>query len=701
MQVIIAEKPSVAREIAAIVGATQRRDGFMEGNDYTVTWALGHLVGLAMPQDYGIVGYRAENLPIVPQEFILQPRRIKEGKEYKPDPGAVRQLALIGELFSKAERLIVATDAGREGELIFRYIYSYLGCRTPFVRLWISSLTDSAIRHGLESLRPGEEYDNLYYSAKARSEADWLVGINSSQALAIAAGRGAWSLGRVQTPTLAIVCERYLANKSFTPKPYFQLSILTEKEEREFTLISERRYDSKQEADTLHTSVTGSGVMEVQKVERREVSEQPPLLYDLTSLQKEANSRHGFSADKTLSTAQALYEKKLITYPRTGSRYISEDVADEIPALITNLARYPFFAESAGGIDTGNLNRRSVNGKKVTDHHALLPTENLPATLAEDERKIYEMVAGRMLEAFSGVCIKEHTLLTAQCGSERFSAKGSVIVTPGWRSIFGVGSDPDAEEGKALLPSVAEGDRLPILSCEVLAKETKPRPVHTEASLLAAMESAGRDLDDEAEREAMKDAGIGTPATRASIIETLLSREYITRENKSLVPTEKGLTVYRIVKDKKIADVRMTGEWELALSKIASGEMEERTFHQGIEVYTGQITKELLSVSVELPQQAGAVCPRCGKGIVFFEKVAKCQNRDCALTVFRTVAKKVLTDAQLVALFTKGRTGVIRGFRKADGGTFDASVTLGADFKTVFDFSSVKPKVTGKGKSAK
>ena len=298
MQVIIAEKPSVAREIAAIVGATNRKDGFIEGNGYAVTWAFGHLVGLAMPQQYGIAGFRRENLPILPSSFILLPRQVREGKEYKADPGVVKQLGILRELFGMAERIIVATDAGREGELIFRYIYSYLECRTPFVRLWISSLTDRAIREGLQHLRPGNEYDNLYLSAKARSEADWIVGINASQALAVAAGRGVWSLGRVQTPTLAIICSRYLENKAFKPATYFRLKLSTAKEGTEFTVLSTEKFDGREKAEAARAEVIGARTVRVVNVERKETREQPPLLYDLTTLQKEANSRYGFSAEK-------------------------------------------------------------------------------------------------------------------------------------------------------------------------------------------------------------------------------------------------------------------------------------------------------------------------------------------------------------------------------------------------------------------
>lgn len=684
MQVIIAEKPSVAREIAAIVGATNRKDGFIEGNGYAVTWAFGHLVGLAMPQQYGIAGFRRENLPILPSSFILLPRQVREGKEYKADPGVVKQLGILRELFGMAERIIVATDAGREGELIFRYIYSYLECRTPFVRLWISSLTDRAIREGLQHLRPGNEYDNLYLSAKARSEADWIVGINASQALAVAAGRGVWSLGRVQTPTLAIICSRYLENKAFKSATYFRLKLSTAKEGTEFTVLSTEKFDGREKAEAARAEVIGARTVRVVNVERKEAREQLPLLYDLTTLQKEANSRYGFSAEKTLDIAQSLYEKKFITYPRTGSRYISEDVAEEIPALIGNMTRYPRFAEYAGRMDTASLSRRSVDNEKIADHHALLPTENLPSELDADHRIVYEMVAGRMLETFSGACVKENTSLTLQSAGHDFTARGSIMVETGWRAVL---NEPveEKEEDMTLLPDIVQGDELPVKGCVTEQKQTRPRPLHTESSLLAAMETAGRELSDEAEREAMKDAGIGTPATRAAIIETLFAREYVRREKKSLVPTDKGLAVYAVVRDKKIADVAMTGGWELALSKIATGEMDAPTFHRGIEVFTSQIAKELLEARID-GAESDTACPRCGRPVVFYPKLAKCQNPNCGLTVWRTVARKELTDKQLAELLTKGKTGTIRGFVKNGGGTFDAALTLDDQFKTSFVF---------------
>ena len=508
---------------------------------------------------------------------------------------------------------------------------------------------------------------------------------------------GNWSLGRVQTPTLAIICARYLENRSFTPQTYFQLKLHTAKQATVFAALSVKKYDRRDAADTAFAAVTDAGQVQVAKVERKEVNQQPPLPYDLTALQKEANSKHGFSADKTLNIAQGLYEAKLITYPRTGSRYISADIMDEIPERIAGLKAYGRFSAYAGEMDMKILNIRAVDDSKITDHHAILPTENIPKELTADQRTIYEMIAGRMLEAFSPACRKENTFVSLTCTGMDFTARGSVILSAGWQKVFG-SQEEDKEEDTTILPDLAEGDILPVKGCDVLEKQTKPRPVHTESSLLAAMETAGRELEDEAEREAMKESGIGTPATRAAIIETLFAREYIRREKKSLVPTDKGLAVYEIVKDKKIADVAMTGGWELALSKIASGEMDAFTFHQGIEVFTAQIASELLTAQIEGGgRRAGATCPRCGQPVVFYPKVAKCQNPDCALTVFRSMARKELSDGQLADLFNKGKTGLIKGFQKSAGGTFDAAVTFDPEFKTVFDFPKNKPGKAGKG----
>ena len=689
MKIIIAEKPSVAKSIAAIVGANNKKEGYIEGNGYAVTWAFGHLIGLAMPEHYGITGFQKENLPILPKEFKLLPRQVKEGKEYKNDPGVMKQLKVIKELFSKADEIINCADAGREGELIFRYIYDYLGCTVPFQRLWISSLTDRAIKDGFKTLRPGAEYDNLYASAKARSTADWLVGINSSQALSISAGYGVWSLGRVQTPTLAIICSRYLENKDFKPQTYFRLKLQTEKEATTFAVHSVDKFDTRTRTEEVTAKVKAAGAIQVTAVERKEVKQEPPLLYDLTTLQKEANSKHGFSADKTLTIAQSLYEAKKISYPRTGSRYISEDVLEEIRHLIATLRSHSLFRTYIDSRFDTKLNTRSVDDKKVTDHHALIITEESASNLSKDEQLIYDMVAGRMLEAFGERCIKENTTVSLDADGVHFSCKGSVTLVPGWRAVFDAKDEPNDEEDSIALPVLLEGDNLSVRDCEIQEKQTKPRPLHTEASLLSSMESAGKEVEDEQQREAMKECGIGTPATRASIIETLFSREYIVREKKSLVPTNKGLVVYLAVKDKKIADVAMTGQWEEALNKIASGRMDASAFHKGIEIYASQITTELLSTIIERTDNRNTCsCPKCKNGqVVFYPKVVKCKDESCGLTVFRSIAKKELTDGQLNDLLMNGKTALIKGFVSGKtGSTFDAIVKFDADYKTVFEF---------------
>ena len=689
---VIAEKPSVAKDIANVLNVRERHDGYLAGNGYLVTWAFGHLVQLAMPEAYGYTGFRRENLPILPQEFKFVPRQIREGKEYKPDPGVLKQLKIIREVFAQSDRIIVATDAGREGEAIHRYIYNYLGCRKPCLRLWISSLTDRSIREGLENLKPGSDYDNLYRAAEARAIADWEIGLNATQALSIAAGQGIYSLGRVQTPTLMMICSRYLENKDFTPQTYYQIRVTITKDGTPFTAISEQRYDTLPEVTAALSTVTATGELAVTDVQCKEVCQESPLLYDLTALQKEANTKLGFSAAKTLSIAQSLYEAKVLSYPRTGSRYISDDVFDEIPSRIALLEQYPTLAAHAVVLKGTTLNRRSVDAGKVTDHHALIITECLPGELSGDERKVYDMVAARLLESFSARSIKDVTTVRLTAGESDFTVKGTVVKSAGWRAVRG---EQNEEEEPAALPVLKSGETLPFDSAEPLEKQTKPKPLHTESSLLSTMESCGRALDEAELRDNLKDIGIGTPATRASIIETLFSRDYVRREKKNLVPTEKGLAVYHTVKNKKIADVEMTGQWETALARIETGEMDAATFRKGIEVYAAQITEELLQVQVSVTDGKQISCPKCKAGcILFYPKVAKCSNVDCSLTVFRNKGEKTLTDSQISDLVTKGRTSLIKGFKNKDGKTFDAQVTFDKDFRIVYDFP---PKSKGKG----
>ena len=682
MKTIIAEKPSVAREIARIVGATEREEGYYTGNGYNVTWALGHLVQPALPEGYGIKGFHRENLPIIPQVFTLVPRQVKTDKGYKADAGVMKQIKVITRLFSECDKIIVATDAGREGELIFRYLYEYIGCATPFDRLWISSLTDKAIRDGLKNLECGSKYDNLYYAAKARSEADWLVGINGTQAITLAAGRGTYSLGRVQTPTLAMVCQRFWENRRFKPETYHQLHFGTEYQDGSVVKFdSEERYKDKVAAEELYNKVKGTRTATITKVVRKEKVEDTPLLYDLTALQKDANSKHGFTAEETLVIAQKLYEAKLITYPRTGSRYISEDVFAEIPKLLQTLKNRPVWSLYA--LTVKKPTRRSVDGSKVTDHHAIIITGELPKHLSNEDMTIYDMIVGRMLEAFSEKCIKDVTHITADCCGITFTVKGSVIKKDGWRYIYG------SDKKDVQLPSDwNEGDTVTVNSTSLTTGQTKPKPLHTEASLLAAMETCGKDIEDDEVRQAIKECGIGTPATRAAIIETLFARGYVVRAEKSLVPTEKGLALYYVVKEMQIADVAMTGEWEQALAKIERGEMDDRDFRRGIEEYTNLITSELLSCQkIFGHKDSECTCPKCGTGkMQFFHKVVRCDNKECGLPIFRQKAGRDLTDDEVKELLTYGKTGVLKGFKSKQGKKFSAIVAFDSDFNTQFIF---------------
>ena len=693
MKTIIAEKPSVAREIARIVGATKREEGYFEGGGYAVTWAFGHLVQLAMPDSYGIRGFVRDNLPVIPETFTLIPRQEKTEKGYKPDSGVVSQIKIIARLFNESEQIIVATDAGREGELIFRYLYHYIGCTTPFVRLWISSLTDKAIREGLRNLEAGSKYDNLYLAAKARSESDWLVGINGTQALSIAAGHGTYSVGRVQTPTLAMVCVRYWENRRFTVEPFWQLHIATDDGNGEVVKFSSsEKWKEKEPATTLYNKVKEAGFFIVTKAERKEKTEDTPLLYDLTTLQKEANAKHGFTAEQTLEIAQKLYEKKLITYPRTGSRYIPEDVFAEIPKLLAFIGSLP---EWKGKLQPKAVpTRRSLDGGKVTDHHALLVTGEKPLFLSKEDSTVYHMIAGRMLEAFSEKCVKDTATVTAECAGVEFVAKGSIIRQAGWRAVYGKenGEENNSQEETAAIPCWQEGDTLALKAASITEGKTKPKPLHTEATLLSAMETTGKEIEDDALRQAMKDCGIGTPATRASIIETLFKRGYMERCKKSLVPTEKGLALYSVVKAMRIADVAMTGEWEKELARIERGELPADDFRRKIEAYTREITSELLSCDKLFARRdSGCKCPKCGTGSMqFYGKVVRCDNADCGLPVFRLKANRTLSDDEIKELLTDGHTKPLKGFKSKQGKSFDAIVAFDGDYNTTFVFPERK-----------
>ena len=685
---IIAEKPSVARDIARIVGATSKQDGYMEGCGYVVTWAMGHLIALAMPEAYGFSAYKAEDLPIRPNPFQLVVRQVRKDKEYVSDPAALKQLKVIRSCFDKTDRIIVATDAGREGELIFRYIYQYFDCKKTFERLWISSLTDKAIREGLSNLKPGIHYDNLYHSAKARSEADWLVGINASRALSIAR-RGGYSLGRVQTPTLAMVCRRYIENRDFSSVPYWKLSVLTEKEGLSIKAVGCKDYENEASAQTALAALRSQSQLTVETVTIKVTHTAPPLLYDLTALQKDANRRHGFSADKTLSIAQSLYEKKITTYPRTGSRYISEDVFEEVPALLRKI----------GKTLSNPLNRHSVDNTKVTDHHAIIPTGETPSGLSTDETTVYQMVVNRFIEAFSSDSEEERMQVRFTDGTNIFTWKACRQISLGWKAVQ-KGKEVEAEKKEdsdeqvlSSLPSLTEEEVLPLVSAEITEHKTKPKPLYTEATLLSAMENAGKEVEDAESKKAMAECGIGTPATRANIIETLILRDYIRRDKKAIIPTEKGLAVYEIVKDKKIANAEMTGSWELALAAIEAGKMPSERFSQGINSYVGTICEELLSLSSDQKSYPVYRCPKCGQQSVgIYAKVAKCRHETCGFYVFREVCGILLSEDNIRDLISSRRTPILKGLTSKAGKKFNARLVLKDDYTTTFEFEQNKKR---------
>ena len=691
---IIAEKPSVARDIARIIGADHKEDGFIEGNGYLVTWAFGHLITLAMPEQYGYSTYQEDELPIIPQPFQLVVRQIRKGKDFEDDPIALKQLKIIRSCFEKSDQIIVATDAGREGELIFRYIYSYLDCSKPFQRLWISSLTDKAIRDGFEKLKAGREYDALFLAGKARSEADWLVGINASRALSIAQ-RGAYSLGRVQTPTLAMVCRRFLEHQGFSSVPFWRLHAFVRKDDISLQTICTEDFATEEKAQIALTSLSNQSSLTITSISRKTSDITPPLLYDLTALQKEANRKLGFSADKTLSLAQSLYEKKVTTYPRTGSRYISQDVFEEVDSLLQKL----------GTSLPHPLNPHTVDDSKVTDHHALLPTgEGNAQTLSSDEAAIYQMICARFVAAFAPNAQEERMQVELTDGTHRFVWRGKQILSQGWKAYTSQGEKTQSDESEeakeellAELPNVQEGENLPLDHGAITQHKTKPKPLFTEATLLSAMENAGREIADTDTRKAISACGIGTPATRAGIIETLLLRDFIRREKKTLLPTEKGLSVYGIVKAQRIANAEMTGNWELALSAIEAGKASAEDFSARIKDYTAEICRELLALQIVQPQYPTYRCPVCGKDTVgIFPKVAKCKSEGCDFHVFREICGVTLTEAQTKDLLTTKRTTLIKGFQNKAGKKFNAHLVLRGDGSTAFEFDNTTSKPKGR-----
>lgn len=708
MITLIAEKPSVGMELARITGCRTRQDGYMEGGRLNgdacrVTWAIGHLCQLDEVDSDKALHWKTENLPVLPASFILTPRK---GKDKKPDPGYVKQLKVIEKLFAETDIIVNCGDAGREGEVIQRWILDYVtqrnpGCNKPVKRLWISSMTDDAIRTGLRNLMPGADFDPLYHAGRARAEADWLVGINATEALTLkahardAAGKTkVFSLGRVQTPVLGLVCSRYLENKAFKPTPFWNVRLDTESRGVPFHVTSDRRFDSYGAAESV-TKRAAASMIEVVESVHKPKTVKAPLLHDQTSIQQEASRRYDMSPDETLATVQKLYEMKLVTYPRTGSRFIPKDVLQTVPERIRVLAdsddpKISAAATLMSSLSVGQLGRNSVNDGKVTDHHALLVEKTVLPQLSGKELKIYNLIAERMLEAFAAPCECDVHSVKLTCADETFSTSATMIVKPGWKAIRGTTEPEEKDRGdkekdkddNARLPELTTGQLLPVKKAETAQGMTKPKPLYTYDSLLEVMKTAGKESDDDEVKAALKNIGIGTAATRAAILDMLIKiRGYIRKEGKKLIPTEKGLEVYNIVKDMAICNVDLTGRWEIALSDIENGKMDASEFDAKIRTFTRQITEQILHTEAVGGLGAAAdaeniQCPLCGSTVKIWPTNASCTNKECGLYVHRTVCGKILSPTILKHLIENGKTGVVKGFTSKAGKSFDARLKL-------------------------
>ncbi len=604
MEVILTEKPSVAREIAAFLGARTRHDGYLEGSGYQVTWAFGHLVELKEPHDYdpALKRWSLESLPLIPVPFELKLIKDKRSRQ---------QFRVIKRLFQSAERIICATDAGREGELIFRYILAMTGCeRKPLSRLWLSSLTPVAIREAFGRLRPGSDYDRLYAAARCRSEADWIVGLNATRNYTVRYGAQGllWSVGRVQTPVLAMIVGRDDEIRTFTPEPFWELT--TRYRSVIFKYLP-GRFSQQSDAQSQLQNVRGQP-FRVTKVDRKEERSQPPQLYDLTELQRDMNRRFGLSADATLKAAQALYEAKLITYPRTDSRYLSNDMKTQIPGVLRKLKSY-----RPQEIDRLNLNSlpftgRIINDRKITDHHAIIPAGNLPGNLPSTQQRVFDAVVTRLVAAFYPTCLKEVTSVDGMAHRISFRARGVRVVRPGWTELD-KHSGQYQKDDQQPLPPFTPGESGPH---EPLIKqgETSPPRHFTENTLLGAMETAGKSVDDDQLKEALKAKGLGTPATRAAIIETLLRRRYIQRDKKMLLATDLGRYLVAVVRDVDLKSPELTGQWEAKLRDIEAGRLTPERFMEEIGQYTTRIVREAEAESVD--EHAWGNCPRCGQPVI-------------------------------------------------------------------------------------
>lgn len=687
MKVILAEKPSVARDIAKCLSVNGKRDGYLEGNGYQITWAFGHLVELKEPDEYDPAWKRwtLASLPIIPERFGLKARG---------DASARKQLNTIKKLFKEADEIVCATDAGREGELIFRYILSWSGCANkPFKRLWISSLTDDAIRKGFAELQDGHAYDGLYRAAKCRSESDWIVGMNATRLYTLKFGRQRelWTIGRVQTPVLALIVQRDEEISRFVPKDFWELHTLYRG--ADFQYVG-GRFDNKADAEALLDKVTGPD-FHISGVKGKKESLNPPLLYDLTDLQKDMSIRYGLTADQTLSAAQQLYEKKHITYPRTDSRHLSNDMKPGVKPLLAKLRTNYGAQIEALDLDKLTMSSRIFNDAKVTDHHAIIPTTALPGSLSGNEARVYDAIAVRFIAAFYPPCIKQITTVLGEVrvcrggfsspfdgqkatetapAAVKFKTTGTIIEAPGWQALYKNDAAKPSDKETKVLPNFTEGESGPHQPTVNQGKTTPPKP-YNEASLLSVMESAGKTCDDEELKEALKEKGLGTPATRAAIIEVLIKRNYIQRQKKTLTSTESGRHLISIIADDRLKSASMTGEWEAKLKKIEHNAYDAEQFMAEIVRFTRKIKDEADRPTYD-PDRLGD-CPLCGQPVIEGRKGYGCSawKSGCQFVLWKEIYGVPVAKDMASQLLQNGRT--VQSYAiKPDDAVFNAQLTM-------------------------
>lgn len=675
---VITEKPSVAMDIGKVLGGFSRQDGYLEKDDMVISWAVGHLVELAMPQEYDPVleKWNLDTLPILPEAFRL-----------KPKTATVKQLRILRTLISRqdVDRLINACDAGREGELIFRNIVQFLNCRKPHSRLWLSETTPTAIRDAFINLRTSAEVENLARAATARNQADWIVGINATRGYTTKHNEKL-TVGRVQTPTLALIVNRDREIENFISVPYWEIEAEFGTGQQSYTGKWFRgktaRFGSREEADEIITRLNHGNSGQITSIRTKEKIEQPPMLFNLTDLQKEANKKYGFTAEQTLNLAQRLYENHLLTYPRTDSRHLTEAMATTLPARLNALRRTELGTVVSGISDTNITSKRYIDDSKVTDHTAIIVTDVSPdlSALTENETRIYLLVARRMVGIFLPPARIQQTIIITSCQGETYGTRGNVLLEAGWKVLYRDDRD-DAEDDTPTLPALMEGQEVTLQEINILEKQTQPPKRYTEASLLSSMENAGRNIEDEELREAMQGKGLGTPATRAAIIERLISTGYIERQKKALVATEKGKILIDLVAP-LLKDPEMTGEWEKKLMDIEHGRYHSSLFMQEIRQFTTDIVTDIKSQKATASSfntsKGIGTCPLCGKPVTENKKAYGCSDwkSGCKFTIWKTIAGKKVSQAQAKKIISKGRSDLIKGFKSKKGNDFDAYLKL-------------------------